>query len=236
MHASSPRRRPSPWLLVVSVYGVGVAVTACAGGSTAPKSLARTTGHDDAGAADSDASATRSGGLGLNPTSSGPSAPLPNVRTPPQITVVSSKRSSIVPRAEAAACVRTTAVGGEGPAREVDKLAKACGAATRMKASGATVSGAQSASKPSLEVPFEAQAGRCYRVAFASAASVNSLSVVMRDSDGAVAAEEISNARLGAVPHDGAVCFTAKDRAVIVASVGDGDGAFALQVLEGDKL
>lgn len=232
------RRRARLVILGGALASVLSASSACGGAKSAtPSALAPTTGPTDAGAAFSgDGGGGGATGLGMNPTSSGPSAPLPVVKTPPAITIVSSKRSEIVPRVGTAACVTRAAGASETPGREVDKLAKACATASKMKLLGPGTASSQSASKAPLEVPFEAQAGRCYRVTFAVASTVKGVSVLVRDGDGAVAAEEISNGPTGATPRDGAVCFNAKDRAVIVASVGDGDGAFALQVLEGDRL
>jgi hypothetical protein len=221
-------------LLSISAALPALGTEACAARkSDTPPAAAIATAQHDAGAANPSNAARSSE---PRATSSGPSAPLPKVNAQPAFTIVSSKRTERLPRAGTTACTTSARAARESPQRDVETLAKSCAAATAMKLMGSVLSGSQSATKPALEFPLEAQADRCYRVAFAAAPSVRSISVIVRDSEGAVSAEEISNASLGTAPRDGVVCFKAKERAAIVASVGDGDGAFALYVLEGNRL
>jgi len=203
--------------------------------------LAATLGCGGGGRATPGASAARPGGPDAGAVDGGavpgaaflPGATLPEVTARPVTTLVTSRRADLRARDGAAACLAAQRAAGEPPAREVAKLGAACAGVTRMAPASAVLEGRQSAAAPPTELPFVAEAGTCYRLVAAAGAGIRTMSVLLRDEDGAVAAESIASAPLQAAPRDGAACFTVASRGAIVVSVGDGDGAFAVQLLAG---
>jgi hypothetical protein len=115
-------------------------------------------------------------------------------------------------------------------ATEVVQMAQGCAAATKMHPLGPPFQGNQSASSAPQSFPFKAIASHCYRVYGAAVTGIKDLDLVLKDSTGAVAGEDSTDDPTPVVLEDGVVCFKENDDATIVASVGDGSGAFALQV------
>jgi len=83
---------------------------------------------------------------------------------------------------------------------------------------------------PAQAFKFKAEAGRCYRVVAAAAATVKNVELLVVDSDGAVADETRSDEPRVASADGGSICFKTADDAQAVVSVGAGDGAFAVQI------
>lgn len=73
---------------------------------------------------------------------------------------------------------------------------------------------------------FHVQAGKCYRVYFATDASASDAALVLRDRTGAV----VASSATGALPDDGRVCFTRDDDVTLLVGVGSGKGSWAAQV------
>ncbi len=113
---------------------------------------------------------------------------------------------------------------------EVQKLAKGCADATKMKALGAVLTGTQAQGAVAQTFKLKAEANHCYRVYGVTAPSVKNIEVLVVDSDGFAAYEARSDLPRVVATDDGAVCFKAADDAQLQVSVGAGDGAFALQI------
>jgi hypothetical protein len=128
------------------------------------------------------------------------------------------------------ACHSTYVMKTQDVATEVAKMAQGCAAVTKMHALGNPASFNQSASSAPQSLPFKAQANHCYRVYGAAAAGIRDLDLLIKDGTGAVAGEDSTDDPTPVVLEDGVVCFKQNDDATVVASVGDGNGAFALQI------
>jgi hypothetical protein len=115
-------------------------------------------------------------------------------------------------------------------ATEVAQMAQGCAAITKMHPLGAPWQATQTAASAPQSFPVKAQANHCYRVYGAAVTGIKDLDLVLKDSTGAVAGEDSTDDPTPVVLEDGVVCFKENDEATIVASVGDGGGAFALQV------
>jgi hypothetical protein len=99
-----------------------------------------------------------------------------------------------------------------------------------MHAVGETFKGTQSAANPPQKFPFKAKARHCYRAYATSASTIKDLDLLIKDSTDAVAGEDSTDDPTPVVLEDGAVCFKEDDQATVVVSVGDGNGAYAVQV------
>ena len=113
---------------------------------------------------------------------------------------------------------------------EVASMAGGCAAVTRMHPVGPPWRATQSAAQPPQSWPFKAAAGHCYRVYGAASSAIKDLDLLVKDSAGAVAGEDSTDDPTPVVLEDGVVCFKEDDDASVVASVGDGGGAFAVQL------
>jgi len=113
---------------------------------------------------------------------------------------------------------------------EVVGMAQGCAAVTRMHPLGTPFQANQSAANAPQSFPVKAQANHCYRVYGAAVVGIKDLDLVLKDSTGAIAGEDSTDDPTPVVLEDGVVCFKENDDASVVASVGDGSGAFALQV------
>ena len=114
-------------------------------------------------------------------------------------------------------------------AAEVAKLAKGCAAVTKMKQIGATMKGTQSEASPHQEFKLKGEAKHCYRVYAESEPTIKDLDILLKDSNGDVAAEDSTDDTNPVLIEDGAFCFTETDNAVVIVSVGQGKGNFAVQ-------
>ena len=128
------------------------------------------------------------------------------------------------------ACHSSYVMKTQDVATEVAKMAQGCAAVTKMHALGNPVPFTQSASSAPQSSPFKALANHCYRVYGAATSTIKDLDLLIKDSTGAIAGEDSTDDPTPVVLEDGVVCFTQNDDATVVASVGDGSGAFALQV------
>ena len=113
---------------------------------------------------------------------------------------------------------------------EVAKMAQGCAAVTKMHPLGDTFRGTQSAASAPQAFPFKAKAKHCYRAYGAAVATIKDLDLVIKDSTGAIAGEDSTDDPTPVVLEDGVVCFTEDDDASVITSVGDGAGAYAVQV------
>lgn len=157
-----------------------------------------------------------------------PSATVPMVAMPPPYAFGSTKaeRRSM----DEGRCREALRAPGAAPAAEVQRIGKACGDAAKLRAVAAPWSGTQAQGAAAQSFKFRAEAGRCYRAYAAAARSVTSLTVLIVDSSGAVAAEARADDPRVAIPDDGLLCFKEADDASLTVSVGGGEGAFALQL------
>jgi hypothetical protein len=112
------------------------------------------------------------------------------------------------------------------PAAEVKRVGDACAAASKMHAVGPMIRGAQADKDAHQAHKVHVDAGKCYRVYFATDEGVKDAVLVVRDSAGDMVAESPS----AALPEDGAICFATSDDVTLMVGVGSGKGAYAAQV------
>jgi hypothetical protein len=127
-------------------------------------------------------------------------------------------------------CHSTYSMASQNVGVEVAAMARGCAAVTKMHPLGAPLLGNQSAKNAPQSFPFKAQANHCYRVYGAAVTGIKDLDLLIKDSTGAVAGEDSTDDPTPVVLEDGVVCFKENDDATVVASVGDGSGAFAVQI------
>ncbi len=118
---------------------------------------------------------------------------------------------------------------GKSVSADVTALAKGCAKVTKMKVMGKTLTG-KLADGGSQSFPLKAKANKCYRVYAQGADTLKDLDVAIKDSAGATAGEDSTDASNAVVLDDGAVCFKEADTASVVVSAGSGNGAFAAQI------
>ena len=131
--------------------------------------------------------------------------------------------------ADWSACHASPIVRGDA-AKVVAQVALACAGATKLKPSGASISGSLTASDPAMSFPLRAEAGQCYRVYASAAAELKHAVFIVRDQSSRAAAEYRIDELDGALAPDEALCFREAQNATIVVSAGLGSGAFAVQV------
>jgi hypothetical protein len=141
-----------------------------------------------------------------------------------------SKKADKKVIAGAAACAAGFKAQAGDLGAEVQKLAKGCADATKMRAVGSVLSGTQAQGAAPQTFKLKAEANHCYRVYGVTAATVKNIEVLVVDSAGFTAYEARSDEPRVLAADDGAVCFRSADDAQLLVSVGAGEGAFALQI------
>ncbi len=173
----------------------------------------------DAGAPVSDAGVAASEGGGATDTPPPPPAPK-----------YTSKKITQKHDAAWAACHATFTPKSKDVLAEVQKLAKGCADATKMKALGAPTKATQADKNPPQQIKLKAQAGKCYRVYAIADTGITDLDLLLKDSAGEIGAEDSTDDPSPVLLEDGAFCFKDADNAVVVVSVGAGKGTYAVQV------
>lgn len=152
-----------------------------------------------------------------------------DVRNPPPFHL-ESKHVTLREHPEWAACHAAFEPSGN-PAKAVAALGAACSAVTKMHAAGAPMTGSQNAmSSPPVTYPFHAQARHCYRLYGVAGKGVKSLVAVLSDEAGMAVAEYHTDDVSPFIAPDEAMCFADDVDGKIAASVGIGDGPYALQL------
>jgi hypothetical protein len=108
----------------------------------------------------------------------------------------------------------------------VKRVGQACAEASKMRPTGASFRGQQADRERHHEHRFRVEAGKCYRVYFATEQAVRDAVLVVRDSVGAIVAESPD----AALPGDGAMCFTAADEVTLLVAIGGGKGTYVAEV------
>jgi len=164
-----------------------------------------------------------------------PVAPVPSARhvsTEANVGVTWSTKATLKLMSPWAQCHQSFAVGAGDVHGEVARLAQACAGATRMHRLGEPFAGEQKASDKPQTFNWKARAGHCYRAYGVGAAGIKNLDLLMQDSDGVVLGQDGTDDGAPVVLDAGAACFKQDDEPSIVVSVGDGSGAFAVEVWE----
>jgi hypothetical protein len=130
------------------------------------------------------------------------------------------------------ACHEAFSVASGDVAAEVGRLAAACGEVTRMHRVAEPFRGEQAAAEKPQAFKWQARAGHCYRAYGVGAPAIKNLDVLMTDSRGVVIGQDGAGGGASVVPDAGGACFKEDDQAAVVVSVGDGKGAFAVEVWE----
>jgi hypothetical protein len=111
----------------------------------------------------------------------------------------------------------------------VSRFAGLCAAATKMRRV-APFAGEQAASAKPQTFRWKAQAGHCYRAYGVGGAGIKNLDLLVVDGGGAALGQDGSDDATPVVLDAGSICFKQDDDAAVVVSVGDGSGAFAVEV------
>ena len=119
---------------------------------------------------------------------------------------------------------------GEQPAAVASALALTCGAVTHFHKVGEAFAGSQAAAAAPQAYRWSAKAGHCYRAYGAGAPSIKTMDVFIKDSAGIVLGQSASDDRAPVALDAGAVCFKEDDDAAVVVSIGDGSGAYAVEL------
>lgn len=196
---------------------LALALAACGGGGGSANQVVIPSAGGDAGAE-----------AGSSPfATTAPPAGLPPMAPMPPAGVAGSKKAKRKSDGAMFACGAGTSPTAKDPLDQVKRIGEACAAATKMKPVGAPLRGQQSDKDPHAEHRFRVEANKCYRVYVAATEGVKDIVAAVRDSSGDMVAESNGNA---AVPHDGAMCFTAADEVTLLIGVGAGKGAYVAQV------
>ncbi len=153
---------------------------------------------------------------------------LPDAMVPPPYQLTSA-RVERRPQAGWAACHARFTPGAD-PSRSVAALAQGCAKATGTKPARVTAAGSLKPTSTAVDHRFHAEAGRCYRVYGVASPGIKNLVVLVLDSTGATAAQYHTDPIDHAIAPDEAVCFKQADDATLAVSVGDGEGAYAVQL------
>ena len=129
-----------------------------------------------------------------------------------------------------AMCRRAILAASKDTVAGVASMAVNCEKQTKMTKVSDTLTGKQADTDPPQTFAFEAKASHCYRAYARAADGIKDLDLAIKDSFGAVAAEDASENLSPIVPEGGAVCFSKDDKASVVVSVGMGSGSYALQI------
>jgi len=109
-------------------------------------------------------------------------------------------------------------------------MAKSCAAVTKMKEVGKPFKGKQADKDTPQSFPLKAKANHCYRVYAQASDGIKDLDLAIKDSTGAIAAEDSTDDPSPVIVEDGAVCFKEADSATLVVSVGLGKGNYAVEI------
>jgi hypothetical protein len=150
--------------------------------------------------------------------------------TPPPAPKYTSKKVTQKQDPAWAACHATYQAKTKDMAAEVQKAAKGCEAVTKMKPVGPPTKATQSEKNPPQQIKLKAKAGKCYRVYAHADATIKDLDLVLKDSAGDIGADDSTDDPTPVLLEDGAFCFKDADDAVIVVSVGQGKGSYAVQI------
>ena len=113
---------------------------------------------------------------------------------------------------------------------DVQKMSTGCASVTKMKQVGTTIKGTQGESNAPGIYKLKAAAGHCYRVYAQAEATIKDLDLLLKDSAGTVAAEDSTDDPSPVLFEDSAFCFNEADDATVIVSVGQGKGAYAVQI------
>lgn len=205
-------------------FAVSLACGACGGAEKPPETPAAASASASAApsaSAAAPAASSATAAASAAPSASATPAPAPNP---------GSKKVTKKAEASWAACHQSFKAGNKEVSKDVDAMAKACAAVTKMKLVGKTFTGRQGDQDPPQSFPLKAEANHCYRVYAQAADGIKDLDLAIKDSTGAIAGEDTTDDPSPVVLEDGAVCFTEADSASVIVSVGMGKGAYAVQV------
>jgi hypothetical protein len=199
-------------------------LAACGGEAPPPAAPAASSANEaPSAAAAPSASAPASAAPAETASAAPPPAPAPP--TTPASAKVTTKNDPAW-----ATCHQSYEAKNKEVSKDVAAMAKACEKVTKMKIVGKTLTGKQADKDQPQSFPLKAQANRCYRVYAQAAEGIKDLDLAIKDSTGAIAAEDSTDDPIPVIFEDGAVCFKEADAATVVVSVGMGTGAYAVQI------
>lgn len=204
------------WTAWLGLFGM---VTACGGKPAVTAASGPSAGAEGGtpGAAPSASPARAPAALGA----------LPPFAAMPPAGVTGSKKAKAKEDSALASCAGDVPR-AKDPDGLVRRLGEACAkvpAGAKMKPVGAKMSGQQADGAPHAEQKLRVEAGKCYRVYFATDEGARDVVVVARDSAGDVVAESPGPA----LPAGGLMCFTTSDEVTLLVAVGSGKASWVAQ-------
>jgi hypothetical protein len=210
-----------PWLSLLAVAcGGGGAPPPAAAGNAATSASASPPAAPSANPARAAASAT---GTSDAPASSAPAPPVP---------VPTSAVAKVVTQPMWATCHQSYKAKAKDTRSDVQAMAKACAATTKMKpvATPKPWTGKQADQDKPQSFAFEAKANHCYRAYAQASDGIKDLDLVVKDSADVIVGQDSTDDPSPVVMEDGAVCFSKDDKASVVVSVGMGSGTYSVEL------
>ena len=159
-----------------------------------------------------------------------PASPSSPTTTTGALGASSSKKIFVKHDPAWAACHATYQAVSTDLVAESRRSGTGCEAVTKMKPILRPQNGTQADTNPPQEVKFEGKAGSCYRVYAMADAGIKDLDLLLKDSTGAIAAEDSTDDASPVLAEDGAFCFKEIDDVTLIVSVGAGKGSWALEI------
>jgi hypothetical protein len=149
---------------------------------------------------------------------------------PGSVGVTASNKATLKLNPAWGRCHANVAITTEEPGAVAAKVAAGCGDVTKMHRAFGPFAGNQAAANAPQSYKWKAQAGHCYRAYGAGAGSIKNVDLLIKDSAGIVLGQSDADDNAPVALREGAVCFKVDDDASVVVSVGDGTGAYAVEV------
>jgi hypothetical protein len=156
-------------------------------------------------------------------------APVP---APTRFASTASTKATLRLNSTWAKCHEAFSVGTGDPSSEVARLAEGCREVTRMHRVAEPFTGQQGAADKPQTFKWKARKDHCYRAYGAGARGIKNLDLLIVDGAGVALGQDGSDDGAPVVLDTGAICFKEDDDAAVVVSVGDGNGAYAVEVWE----
>jgi hypothetical protein len=154
------------------------------------------------------------------------------VQPVPPVPVPTSAVAKVVTQPMWATCHQSYKAKSKDTRSDVQAMAKACAAVTKMKpvATSKPWTGKQADQDKPQSFPFDAKANHCYRAYAQASEGIKDLDLVIKDSADVIVGQDSTDDPSPVVMEDGAICFSKDDKASVIVSVGMGSGTYAVEL------
>jgi hypothetical protein len=154
------------------------------------------------------------------------------VQPVPPVPVPTSAVAKVVTQPMWATCHQSYKAKSKDTRSDVQAMAKACAAVTKMKpvATQKPWTGKQADQDKPQSFSFDAKANHCYRAYAQASEGIKDLDLVIKDSADVIVGQDSTDDPSPVVMEDGAICFSKDDKASVVVSVGMGSGTYAVEL------